>query len=839
MSVQTLAEPTLSPADLLERVEDLRLYAYNGLDPDQRGALGQFFTPAPLAAFMAGFFDELPEEVSLLDPGAGVGMLTAAFIREALARNSPPRRIDVTAYEIDPHLTPFLRETMNLCKALCDQQGVAFSANVVEGDFIQSIPPCLENGPLFGGGRERFDCVIMNPPYNKMHSASEHRRILSALGLETVNLYSGFLWLAAKDLKPGGQLVSIHPRSFANGPYYRPFRQAFLREVSIGRVHVFNSRTDTFQEDDVLQENVVLHAAKKASDAPVRITVSDHLEDPAKQCLLPRKDFCNPADPDLFIHLIADRYDLEIRRRMGQFSKRLPDLGIAVSTGRVVDFRAKPFLQKEPDATSVPLLYPGHCQNGRVAWPREGFRKCNWFSRCAESESQLVPSGSYVLVRRFTAKEEKRRLAASLLLETDLPAAAYAFENHLNYFHENGKPLDPDLARGLTLFLNSSLVDSYFRQFNGHTQVNATDLRSLTYPSKEQLREMARQSEGHPLDTTTADALLDNLFRSMPDSSPTNPALVKQKIEEALDILKQLDVPRAQQNERSALTLLALLAHKLETPWKDSAKVFIGITQMMDWIRDNFGVTYAPNTRETIRRQTVHQFVQLGLAVQNPDQPDRPVNSPHFGYEIEPSALELIQAYQTRRWKKALAAYRESIKTLRVLHHQEREMNRVEVRLPDGTKRTLSAGGQNLLIKAIIEEFCSRYTPNGSVGYLGDAGGKLSAKELRFFAHLGVTLDPHGKMPDVVVYMEDRNWLVLIEAVTSHGPIDNKRKLELQTLFKGCSADLVFITAFPTRKAMLKYLPEISWETDVWLAENPTHLIHFDGEKFLGPYCGS
>ncbi|NLT71509.1 MAG: N-6 DNA methylase [Verrucomicrobiaceae bacterium] len=836
MSVPTLVEPDVTFASLLDKVEDLRLYAYERLDPAQRGALGQYFTPVAVASFMAGFFDPVPEELSVLDPGAGAGMLTAAFVLHALRQHPRPRRIAVTAYEVDPRLIPFLRESMALTEELCRQCGTGFFAEIIEGDFIQSIPPCLENGPLFDGGKERFDCVIMNPPYKKISGDSVHRRILSGLGLETVNLYTGFLWLAAKDLKPGGQLVSIQPRSFANGPYYRPFRDAFFGEVSVRGVHVFNSRTTAFQADDVLQESVILHAVKKPLTGPVRITVSDHLDDPPKERLTPRDEFCDPRDPDLFIHLVADEYDLQVRQRMRQFTASLSDLGITVSTGRVVDFRAADFLQREATAESVPLLYPGHCRNGKIAWPRDGFKKCNWFRRCPGSESHLVPAGDYVLVRRFTAKEEKRRLVASLISVADVPAPAYAFENHLNYFHEAGQPLDPDLAKGLAVFLNSSLADAYFRQFNGHTQVNATDLRNLRYPERESLIRMGRELGSQSLDTVTADTILDALFLAMPDANFQDPALVRKKIDDALDLLQQLDVPRAQRNESSALTLLALLGHTPKTKWKDSKRTFIGITQMMDWFRDHFGVTYAPNTRETVRRQTVHQFVEMGLAIPNPDQPDRPVNSPSYGYEIEPSALALIQTYRTRQWKKTLATYLDTVHSLRVLHHREREMNRIEVRLPDGSKKWLSAGGQNVLIKAIIEEFCPRYTPGGYVCYLGDAGEKISADEQAYFQKLGVELDPHGKMPDVAVYLEDRNWPVLIEAVTSHGPIDNKRKRELQRLFTGCTADLVFITAFSTRKSMLQYFPQISWETDVWLAENPSHLIHFDGEKFLGPY---
>ena len=195
-----------------------------------------------------------------------------------------------------------------------------------------------------------------------------------------------------------------------------------------------------------------------------------------------------------------------------------------------------------------------------------------------------------------------------------------------------------------------------------------------------------------------------------------------------------------------------------------------------------------------------------------------------------------MQQYGKREWKKTLLAYTGSVDSLRALHNQERKMNRIEVRLPDGRKKSLSAGGQNVLIHSVIEDFCSRYTPGGYVCYLGDAGEKMSAEEHEYLQSLGVTINTHGKMPDVVVHLKDKNWLVLIEAVTSHGPIDNKRKRELEKLFTGASAGLVFITAFATRQVMVKYLREIAWETDVWLAENPSHLIHFNVEKFLGPY---
>ena len=675
----------------------------------------------------------------------------------------------------------------------------------------------------------------MNPPYKKIHSNSVHRLILSKYGLETVNLYTAFLWLAAKDLKPGGQLVSINPRSFANGPYYYPFRKAFLSEMTIKQAHLFNSRKEAFKDDSILQENVILHAIKEHSQDSVIITSSNDLEDLKKEQRVPQKHFANPKNPELFIHLVADERGAWIRNQMHQFKATLQDIGINVSTGRIVDFRAKEFLQREQTAESIPLIYPGHFNCSKVVWPRKDFKKFNYFKRCQESESQLVEAGHYVLIKRFTAKEERRRIVSVVISPEEVPASSYGFENHLNYLHQNGKGLPPYLARGLSCFLNSTLVDEYFRQFNGHTQVNATDLRTMRFPARETLIAFGKKISKRQLKQEQLDTLFFEHFISM--ANPQNdPIKTKKKIDDALDILKQLEVPKEQQNERSALTLLALLGHKPETRWNQSTSVLIGITQMMDWFRDHFGVTYAPNTRETVRRLTIHQFVEMGIAIANPDQPDRAINSPNYSYEIEPSALELFRLYGKREWKKALSTYKQNVQTLRVLHHKEREMNRIKVTLPDGRKKWLSSGGQNVLISTIINDFCPRYTPGGYICYLGDAGEKMTNEEHHYFEDLGVKLDIHGKMPDIVVHLKNKNWLVLIEAVTSHGPIDNKRKLELEKLFEGSAADLVFITAFSTRKVMMNYFQQISWETDVWLAENPTHLIHFDGEKFLGPY---
>jgi len=315
-----------------------------------------------------------------------------------------------------------------------------------------------------------------------------------------------------------------------------------------------------------------------------------------------------------------------------------------------------------------------------------------------------------------------------------------------------------------------------------------------------------------------------------------NKKKAEQKLQDALDILTALGLPRQQLNDRSALTLLSLLALKPDQAWKDAENPLMGITPMMDFFFEYYGKKYAPNTRETVRRQTVHQFLQAALIVANPDKPSRPTNSPKAVYQIEPSVLKLLKSFGKSNWKSNVQKYLRTVKTLTKLYEREREMQRLPVKLADGQEIKLSPGGQNVLVKKIVEDFCSLFTPGGQMIYVGDTQLKWSFYDAKALATLGVTIEEHGKMPDVVVHHAKKDWLGLIEAVTSHGPVNPKRRQELKKLFAGSSAGLVFVTAFIDRHAMLKYLNDISWETEVWVADSPTHLIHFNGERFLGPY---
>jgi adenine-specific DNA-methyltransferase len=308
------------------------------------------------------------------------------------------------------------------------------------------------------------------------------------------------------------------------------------------------------------------------------------------------------------------------------------------------------------------------------------------------------------------------------------------------------------------------------------------------------------------------------------------------KIDEAISIITALGFPRAQQNERSALSLLALLQLREEGNWTKLQGPLLGIRAILDFCRNDYNKLYAENSRESFRKGTLHQFVAGGLALQNPDDPGRPPNSPRWCYQISPPAKALIQKFGTSQWDAALTTYMGKVGSLAERYKAERNLNLVPCRMPDGTVFELAPGGHSELIREIVQEFAPRFAPGAKVLYIGETGNKGQLFDHEFMGSLGITLHERGKLPDAILYLEAKGWLYLIESVTSVGPVDGKRHAELTHLFERAKAGLVFVTAFPNRELMARFLPNIAWETEVWCADNPSHMIHFNGDRFMGPH---
>ena len=470
------------PTDVAERQ---RLDTATSLESSRQAKLGQFFTPSAPAQLIASMLTVVgTRQVRLLDPGAGVGSLTAAAVEHFAALGID--KLEVVAWEIDEQLHPVLSVTLEHCCIWAADRGLQMSWQLRDGDYIEATAAALA-GEL-GTESEQFNAIITNPPYRKVNGGTPERHALERVGLPITNLYTAFLALAATQLDPGGVLAAITPRSFASGRYYAPFRRFFFDRLGIERLHLFESRANVFADAGVLQENVIFSARQGSHPQKVQLSFSHGINDAPRTREVPLSEVIKPNDPQYFLRIPGEDEDTAVAETIAALPATLDDLGIAVSTGKVVEFRAKSFLRLLPEAGAAALIRPNHLKDGKIRWPAtNGQKKPNALAIHPASEKLLLPNETYVVVKRLTAKEESRRVRAAISAPSVVPGQCVAFENHLNVFHRCGRGLQDHLAQGLSAYLNSSLVDRYIRQFNGHTQINATDLRHLRYPNTEQL----------------------------------------------------------------------------------------------------------------------------------------------------------------------------------------------------------------------------------------------------------------------------------------------------------------------------------------------------------------
>lgn len=307
-------------------------------------------------------------------------------------------------------------------------------------------------------------------------------------------------------------------------------------------------------------------------------------------------------------------------------------------------------------------------------------------------------------------------------------------------------------------------------------------------------------------------------------------------LEEAKDILTQLGFDARRTNDISARTLLALAHVDENDSWADATNEMYGVRGLMDFMRSRLDYPIAENSRETVRRFVLKQFGEAGFIIKNADDPYRPTNSSLNNYKLTPEALEVVQSYDSPEFYSVVERYLAERLTLIEQHQAARQRGRFTVTLPGDVDLSLKKGGQNELIKDMVEKFCPQFIDNGRVLYIGDADQKLVHFDSDTLADLGVELDEHGKMPDLIVYEPSKNWLYLMEACSTHGPVDHSRYRELHELFGKSSAGLVLVSCFPDKRTMRSYLLDLAWETEAWVADEPTHMIHLDGQRFLGPY---
>jgi adenine-specific DNA-methyltransferase len=447
---------------------------------------------------MAGLLGAIPHEYVFLDPGAGVGTLTAAFC-ERIVKLRSPRTITAHVFENDAQLIPLLKRNLENCKRVLSAAGHTLDYVLHAEDFIAATAHGLDGRQLLRDDvfTAQFDGVLMNPPYFKLRKDSTHAKLMAEIVHGQPNIYAFFMALAARLLKPGGEIVAITPRSFCNGLYFRGFRHWYFERVALDHIHIFESRTETFKHSNVLQESIITKVHRLGSpSATIAVTASfaADLTDGLQRSEVPAGDILDNSSGDYVVRIPGGEGDREIMQLVESFPLRFCETGLQISTGPVVLFRASEFLLADATHESgVPLLHPHNVKPFATTWPLAKNGKHQAFECCEDSLRLLVPAKNYVLIKRFSAKEEKRRLTAACLLKADFPFPYLGIENHVNYVYHVQRDLTEDEVYGIAALFNSALIDRYFRTISGNTQVNATEIRAMNFPELRLLGRIGKQ----------------------------------------------------------------------------------------------------------------------------------------------------------------------------------------------------------------------------------------------------------------------------------------------------------------------------------------------------------
>ncbi|MEK6655779.1 MAG: Eco57I restriction-modification methylase domain-containing protein [Thermodesulfobacteriota bacterium] len=516
------------PAVYADRVG--RWYAAQVSD-DHKRRFGQYLTPGEVAMFMAKLYQSGGgPQLRMLDPGAGSGVLACALLEVLALRKEKPSSVELTAYEIDPNLASCLEACLSYASQWLAPFDIQLQFTIIKSDFVLDHAEALEEMPrLFTeqtAGGNAIDAVIANPPYFKIPKSDLRARAAAAVVHGQPNLYALFMAVSAKLLKPQGDMIIITPRSYASGPYFRRFREQFFTVMRPESIHLFGSRRDAFNRDNILQENVILHAKKIAEpkgiqkDTLVQVSLSAGVSDltQAQRRMVPLTEILDFSSRDKMLWIPVDDTDDDTCRIVRSWPGRLHAYGMEISTGPVVPFRAVPFLDHHGQLAGnhAPLLWMQNVQAMCVNWPTAARGKPQYIKVSPQSMPLLVADKNYVLLRRFSAKEQTRRLTAAPIIANTLGSPWIGLENHVNYIHRPGGTLSEAEAYGLAVLLNSRLLDIYFRIFNGNTQVSATELRALPLPSLDMIVEIGKRW----LSSTSPEEKIDALIEDVLDFSP-------------------------------------------------------------------------------------------------------------------------------------------------------------------------------------------------------------------------------------------------------------------------------------------------------------------------------
>lgn len=656
---------------------------------------GQFLTPPSVARYMAKQLGQIENGASLLEPAIGSGVLVCAVI-ERLINEKKPLEISITAYETDKTLSDVSREILTVASNAAESNGIKIKWQVFNEDFVLSCLPDQQPS-LFDSNKsksKKFTHIVSNPPYFKLNVEDKRVKAVSGILNGHTNIYTLFMALSSKLLTQQGTACFIVPRSFCSGIYFSEFRRDLLKDVTPVALHVFQSRNDVFNE--VLQENVIFTFEKSSQSNKHQywagyINISSSKNDKSlENGIISRqvsyKHFINDHNGLLLFRIPTGILDEQILEAIDKWDHSLEKLGFQVSTGRVVPFRSKELLKEKLKTGNgtVPLLWMQNIKPYQTEYPLDKFDKPQ--AILTNDPSLLIPNGNYILLRRFSAKEDKRRLVSSPFIGEKFDFEQIGFENHINVIFKKRELLSTSETIGLSALLNSAIIDRYFRIVNGNTQVNAAELRILPIPPLDVIKNIGEKIQKRPNDSL--ESIENIIFSTLWESNLINEEfpmiqetrIIMGKIEQAQEILEALGLPSAQQNEVSALTLLTLAQLSEDTPWKNANSVSLRVHDILVEIKRRYGREYAENSRETIRRKVLHQFEQAGIVIRNIDDPERPTNSGLNNYLLSDLVLDVVRSYGTPKWKVKSKSFTDHQGKLVDVYQKAREQTKIPLR---------------------------------------------------------------------------------------------------------------------------------------------------------------
>ncbi|BBW98769.1 HsdM family class I SAM-dependent methyltransferase [Geobacillus subterraneus] len=498
---------------LVNHIYDTTIDYGKRVNKSNRKKIGQFFTPPAVATYMANLMEHNTSTIKILDAGAGTGILAGALC-ERILEQSNINTVHIDLYENDENVLPVLRANMELVREVLEKNGKRFSYNIIQENFI------LDNSDYWNGREHReeeslYDVIISNPPYKKIGKSEPESVAMSSVIHGQPNIYFLFMALSAKLLKQNGQMIFITPRSFTSGLYFKKFREYFLNTVRLTNLHLFHSREDVFDNDKVLQEAIILKAIKttQVTDT-ILISASENMYTGERFIhKVPYSTVVDIESDNLFIMIPTTRDEVQLLNMMKNWKYNLPSLGFKLKTGPVVDFRADEFLREEEVENTVPLLWSNHFSNNRITFPVPASKNPQYILNTEDSKGILLDSKDYILVKRFTSKEERKRVQCALYIAENFPYKKVGIENHLNYITKLNGEMTREEMFGLFAILNSSYVDTYYRILNGSTQVNATEMNSIPLPSLTDIIQIGEKVMD--LDSITVefcDTIIDEMF---------------------------------------------------------------------------------------------------------------------------------------------------------------------------------------------------------------------------------------------------------------------------------------------------------------------------------------